>query len=155
MLSPKYSDHKATHFPVSIKSVIFLNRKVILLRNEREEWELPGGKLERGESPESCVVRESFEELNISVQVDRIMDSWLYVVSPNVEVVIITYLCKIVGKNHSPTVSHEHKELKLFSIEEVPGLFMPDGYKRSIFNSYKYANITESAKKYPMSSATA
>ena len=92
MISQKYSDHKASHFPVSIKSVIYLNRKVILLKNERDEWELPGGKLEPGESPESCVVREAFEELSISVEVDSIIDSWLYVVSPNVEVVIITYL---------------------------------------------------------------
>ncbi|MBL0338925.1 MAG: NUDIX hydrolase [Rhodospirillaceae bacterium] len=137
MISQKYSDHKASHFPVSIKSVIYLNRKVILLKNERDEWELPGGKLEPGESPESCVVREAFEELSISVEVDSIIDSWLYVVSPNVEVVIITYLCKTVGKNRSPTVSHEHKEVKLFSIQEVPGLFMPDGYKRSIANSYR------------------
>lgn len=128
----KYSDHKASHFPVSVKSVIYLNDKVILLKNERDEWELPGGKLDPGESPESCVVREVFEELSISVQIDRIIDSWLYVVSPNVEVVIITYLCKIVGKNLSPTVSHEHKEIGFFDIKEVPDLLMPDGYKRSI-----------------------
>jgi len=133
----KYSDHAAHHFPVSVKSVIYLNDKVILLKNERDEWELPGGKLDPDESPESCVVREAFEELSISVQIDRIIDSWLYVVSPNVEVVIITYLCKIVGKNLSPIISHEHKEIGFFSIKEVPDLFMPDGYKRSIANSYK------------------
>lgn len=128
----KCSDRAAHHFPVSVKSVIYLNDKVILLKNERDEWELPGGKLDPGESPESCVVREVFEELNISVQIDRIIDSWLYVVSPNVEVVIITYLCKIVGKNISPIISHEHKEIGLFLPEEVPSLFMPDVYKRSI-----------------------
>ena len=132
MVLQKYSDHAVPHFPVSVKSVIYLNDKVILLKNERDEWELPGGKLDPGESPESCVVREFFEGLNISVQIDRIIDSWLYVVSPNVEVVIITYLCKIVGKNLSPTVSHEHKEIGFFDIKEVPELFMPNGYKRSI-----------------------
>ena len=38
------------------------DRRVALLRNERGEWELPGGKLERGESPEHCLVREIQEE---------------------------------------------------------------------------------------------
>jgi hypothetical protein len=33
-------------FPVSVKAVIVQNGKV-LLRNERDEWELPGGKLAR------------------------------------------------------------------------------------------------------------
>ena len=36
--------------------------KVLLLRNERDEWELPGGKLEVGEDPADCVVREITEE---------------------------------------------------------------------------------------------
>ena len=31
-------------------------------------WEFPGGKVEPGESPEDCVVRECLEELNLSIR---------------------------------------------------------------------------------------
>ena len=37
-------------------------------------WELPGGKVEDGESPEAAVVRECREECAIDVVVDDILD---------------------------------------------------------------------------------
>jgi hypothetical protein len=49
---------KARAFPVSVKGVTVQAGKVLLLENERDEWELPGGKLELGEDPADCVVRE-------------------------------------------------------------------------------------------------
>ncbi|MBE1536931.1 NUDIX domain-containing protein [Actinomadura algeriensis] len=68
-----------------------------LLKNERDEWELPGGRLEPSDAtPEAAVERE--------------------ILTPNLE----------------PTVSHEHKQLGLFTAEQVPGLSMPSGYQRSI-----------------------
>jgi hypothetical protein len=36
-----------------------------------------------------------------------------------------------------PVVSHEHTEVGLFTEAEVPGLVMPDGYKRSIATWYR------------------
>jgi len=48
----RYRRPMETHlFPVSVKGVAVQGGKVLLLRNERDEWELPGGKLEPGEDP--------------------------------------------------------------------------------------------------------
>jgi 8-oxo-dGTP pyrophosphatase MutT (NUDIX family) len=46
------------NFPVSIKGVLVEAGRVVLLENDRDEWELPGGRLEPGEPPETCLVRE-------------------------------------------------------------------------------------------------
>jgi 8-oxo-dGTP pyrophosphatase MutT (NUDIX family) len=56
-------------FPVSIKGVLVEAGRVVLLENERDEWELPGGRLEPGEPPETCLVREFAEELGAVVEV--------------------------------------------------------------------------------------
>src|SRR6516164_7968692 len=76
------------NFPVSIKGVLVEAGSVMLLENERDEWELPGGRLEPGEAPETCLVREFAEELGAGVEVARIIDCWLHEVLPQREVVI-------------------------------------------------------------------
>ena len=68
------SKHNPVHrFPISIKGVVFRGSQVILLKNERDEWELPGGKIELGETPEACVYREIKEEVGIQVKVSQIL----------------------------------------------------------------------------------
>jgi len=120
-------------FPVSIKGVVFLGGKVVLLKNEREEWELPGGKLEHGEDPPACLRREIEEELGIEVEVGRILDSWLYDVR-GTEVLIVTYGC-VASPGLEATalvLSHEHKEVGCFSIDAIEDLPMPAGYRTSV-----------------------
>ena len=118
-------------FPVSVKGVVAVDGKFCLLRNERAEWELPGGRLEAGEDPVAACLREIDEELGLKARVTRILDSWLYDIKGAGEVLIVTYACApLTGV--TPRLSHEHKALGLFAPSEIAGLVMPDGYKRSI-----------------------
>jgi len=105
--------------------------KVLLLRNERDEWELPGGKLEVGEDPADCVVREITEESGWQVTAGPFLGCWQYAIGEGSHVVIVTYGCHVQSTN-PPVVSHEHKQAGLFAPDAVLGLVMPDGYKRSI-----------------------
>lgn len=121
-------------WPVSVKGVLTdKQRRVCLLQNERDEWELPGGRLERGETPEKCLKREIREELSILVDVGRLLDVWVYEVQPGAEVLIVTYRCHWNGKD-IPRISDEHTAMGWFDRGEIHGLRIPEGYLRAIFS---------------------
>lgn len=127
-------------FPVSVKGVVVRDDRVLLLRNERDEWELPGGKIEVGETPEGCLVREVEEETGWPVKVGEILDSWIYhITQVDRHVFIVTYGC-YVDSQAPVVVSNEHKEAGLFTREGVSGLPMPDNYKASILAWFARSN---------------
>jgi 8-oxo-dGTP pyrophosphatase MutT (NUDIX family) len=124
-------DNNARRFPVSVKGIVIRDGKVILLRNERDEWELPGGKLELSESPEQCLAREMAEELGLVIEPERIVNSWIYTIVPGVDVLIVTYGC-LESSRDEAVLSDEHKELRWFPLAEIDALNMPEGYRTSI-----------------------
>ena len=128
---PPPQDNQAYRFPVSVKGVIWQAQRVVLLKNERQEWELPGGKLELGETPEDCVAREIAEEVGLRVKIGPLLDSWVYHIATGVDVLILTYGC-YPEPFSAVTHSAEHKAVGLFTLPEVQTLPMPAGYKRSI-----------------------
>jgi 8-oxo-dGTP pyrophosphatase MutT (NUDIX family) len=130
-------------FPVSVKGVAVQRGRVLLLRNERNEWELPGGKLELGEAPPACVAREIAEEAGWQVTVGPILDCWQYHIGDGEDVLIVTYGCH-VGSDGPPVVSSEHSQAALFSPADISQLTMPDGYKRSVLTWFgQLANPSE------------
>jgi mutator protein MutT len=130
-LTDEPQDNLAYRFPVSVKGVVVRDARVILLRNERNEWELPGGKLAPEESPEQCVAREIREEIGLEVVARALLDTWVYSITPRARVLIVTYGC-VEATRHEATLSHEHAQLAWFPVEALAALNMPEGYKRSV-----------------------
>ncbi len=56
-------------------------------------WEFPGGKVEPGEDPKDCVVREIGEELGIEVAVTGIYDA-IFHRYPERDVLVLVYCCR-------------------------------------------------------------
>ncbi len=115
---------------VSVKGVVLQGDRAVLLFNERDEWELPGGRLEPGEEPEACVVREIAEELGLDASGPVLLDVWLYRIAGKGSVLIVTYGVTVAPG--CPRISAEHSAMGLFGPADLPALPMPEGYRRSI-----------------------
>jgi 8-oxo-dGTP pyrophosphatase MutT (NUDIX family) len=130
-------------YSISIKGVVVRDDRVLLLKNEHNEWELPGGRIEPDETPEECVAREIAEETQWPVTPGPILDSWIrYINEVEKHVFIVTYGC-YPDTDAEPVLSHEHTEVALFGEAEIAGLTMPDGYKRSIITWFAQLRAAE------------
>jgi 8-oxo-dGTP diphosphatase len=67
-------------------------------------WELPGGKVEPGESPETALTREIAEELGCAV----IVEQWLEGEQPvGTTHVLRAAVCRLAGGEPHPGVDHD------------------------------------------------
>jgi 8-oxo-dGTP pyrophosphatase MutT (NUDIX family) len=117
--------------PISIKGVLLLDGHVVLLKNSRNEWELPGGRIDPGESHAQTLSREFAEELAVVVDVSKHIDSYLFEVIPGRHIQIITYGCTLAGA-FAPKVSDEHSEHCLWPVHRLSEINLPEGYRRSV-----------------------
>lgn len=86
----------------SAKALIFRGNKFLVLKQNRSDsfyWDLPGGKIEYGESAEETLLREVKEETSLDAEIVKISGVWWFLSQAHKDqVVCITYLCKAVEK---------------------------------------------------------
>lgn len=85
----------------SIKALLFHQGKFLILKEELHKgdvWDLPGGKIEYGESPEDALRREVKEELDVEIKIKKSVGVWYFFsqTSQN-QVICHTYLCHPVA----------------------------------------------------------
>jgi ADP-ribose pyrophosphatase YjhB (NUDIX family) len=118
--------------PLSVKGVC-LDRdgRVLLCRNWRSEWELPGGRPEVGERLDRTVEREIREETGISVQARDVIDAYPFEVQSGTWVEIIVYGCAVTPST-APGVSSEHQAVAWLDVDTIGADELPAGYRRAI-----------------------
>ncbi|SFE43766.1 NUDIX domain-containing protein [Actinacidiphila alni] len=138
-------------WPVHVKAVVLdAEGRVLLSKNDREEWELPGGPLDSGDaetgrrpdaSPESAVERHVLERTGLLVEADALIDDgvWILETTPVERSLIVTYGCSLLPPDQPPPdpedrIGDDHKGHALVRLDRVRDLEMAAPYKRAILS---------------------
>ena len=105
-------------------AVIRKNGNVLIAQRASDEhlaglWEFPGGKIEKGETPEQCLKRELFEEFGIEVRIGRFIAESCFCYS-NKNIRLLAYDVEYLGgefflKVHSQILWVTPDKLKNYS----------------------------------------
>lgn len=87
-------------------AVITDGEKVLITQRKKDasqglKWEFPGGKVEEGEDPEHCIVREIKEELDIEIEVRDIFRVVMHRYRDR-NILLLAYLCSHTGGRPAP-----------------------------------------------------
>ena len=99
-------------FFIAVKALLFDQGKFLLVkrsdkaRGEHHYWELPGGRMEFGETPENALQRELMEETGLSAILLCPLQTWNFFREEETQIVGITFLCK--AETNKVQLSSEH-----------------------------------------------
>lgn len=117
---------------VSVKGVLVDDGCILLGLNDRGEWELPGGQLEAGESPESAVSREFREETGLEVKAERLLLAEVFEVIPHRSILVVAFGTSLEGTPSPVAASPEHRAMEWKPLPELDALRLPEVYRRAI-----------------------
>jgi len=114
-------------FKIGVFGIILDDQNRILLchRTDRDLWNLPGGGMEKGETPWQGVVREVKEETGLEIKVEKMTGVYS---KPDQDMIAFAFLCTITGGNMMLT--NESDKIEYFKFIELPENLSPKQVER-------------------------
>ena len=123
----------------AVKALIVDDGRVLLMWDprfeEKDKWETPGGRLEKGESEEAGLHREVMEEAGIRIKMGRLLvKKDVFVKKKNLTLAINVYLCAPltteVTLDYDP--DKQHTKFEWMEIEKAKKLELTPWLKEAL-----------------------
>ena len=124
------TDNLSQKYPISIKAIISDQDRILCLRNDRGEWDLPGGKINSDEQPEFTLTREVKEETGLDISNLELLKAFNLKFN-EVDVIVILYKATIESDD-AVNISFEHNEYNFFTKEEFINLNINPEYSQLV-----------------------
>ena len=128
------SDNMDMPYGLTVRGIIKNNSNEILIvkrhpksKTDPEMWELPGGKVEKGEFFVEALVREIKEETNLDCKVGDFCEAIQNDYMHKRTVQIMMYLDNVEGDFK---ISNEHADGKYASLDEIRTLELSSSFKK-------------------------
>ena len=132
---------KNVKFHITVKGIVVLDNKILLLKRVKPStdglgfWELPGGGLEHGETPDQALIRELKEETGLDIVI--IKPAYTFTkIREDYQTVGIGFLC--IPKNDHVRLSDEHTDYCFVTIEKAKELLDKEIYNDIIYTIEEY-----------------
>jgi len=107
---------KDKHFIADIpqKALLEYGGRVLLVKETKQagRWQLPGGRLNEGETPKEGLKREIREELSMEIDVEGIFDTFVYKSVSGLNHYLVIYRCHFMGNPEDIKLDKENQEMK-------------------------------------------
>lgn len=110
----------------AVKAIIQHGNKFLLIKqalSRKVVWDLPGGKIQYGESPYDTLLREVKEEVQLTIKIIKPVGIFWFFGENHDQVVCTTFLCAInnpkINLFQNPDTSENIIEFRWFTKEEI------------------------------------
>ncbi len=106
---------------IEVTAAIIMDQgKVLIAQKESTHklaglWEFPGGKIEPGETPETCLERELAEEMGVTIEITDFFAEYTFSLQ-TAELHLRGYMAKIVD---GTITLHEHDAYRWIPVEKL------------------------------------
>lgn len=117
-----------TMWGLTVRGICEYDGKILLLKirsksaHDAGKWEIPGGKVKKGEFFDQALIREYMEETGLDVNVEslyNVVQNTYTACKTSEEVHSIQLIMKVSCESDEVTISREHDEYGWFTWDEV------------------------------------
>ncbi len=116
---------------IPVKALIRKDDKILLIQQAdgKEDWCLPGGRLNNGEQPREGLRREILEEIGAEIEIGRLVDCTVFTSKSGMNHFVVVFEATLVGNSQPKPDGVEIKDVKWVTLEEALKMELRSEYR--------------------------